>query len=94
MDKGRPCGVLCRIAAALAEIFSQTQEEPLSLRPGEVAKRANVPHQIVGEVFKALAERGYMECVRTARGLTCAVPPGSPLRSASREEVYRLLEAL
>jgi hypothetical protein len=94
MDGGRPCGVLCRIAAALAEVFSQTQEGPLSLRPTDVAKRAMVPRQVVGEVFKALAERGYMECVKTARGLTCVVPQGSPLRSADRGEVCRILETL
>ncbi len=66
MDEGRPCGVLCRIAAALAEVFSQTQEGPL--RPIDVAKRAGVPRQVVGEVFKALAEKGYVERVKTAGG--------------------------
>jgi hypothetical protein len=92
VDWGRPCGILCRIAAALAEIFSQTQEGPLSLRPTEVAERAAVPRQIAAEILKALAGRGYMECVKTARGLTCIVPPGSPLRSASCEEIYGILE--
>jgi hypothetical protein len=92
MGEGRPCGVLCRIAAALAEIFAEAQAEGLLLRPTEVAKRAKVPRQVVGEVFKALARRGYMECVKTARGLRCAVPlgsrrwPGGDTWSASRRQ--------
>jgi len=86
-----PCGVLCRIATALAEALAEG--EP-ALRPSEVAERAGVPRQVVAEVFKALAERGYMECVKTARGLRCAVPRSSPLRSASREEIYGVLETL
>jgi hypothetical protein len=94
MDKGHPCGVLCRIAAALAEIFAEALRGDVLLRPADVAERAGVPRQVAAEVLKALAERGYMECVRTARGLTCAAPPGSPLRSASREEIYGILEAL
>jgi hypothetical protein len=94
MDGGRPRGVLCRIAAALAEVLSRAQEGPLLLRPIDVAERAEAPRRVVGEVLKALAERGYMECVKTARGLLCAVPPGSPLRSASREEIYSILEPL
>ena len=84
---------MCRVAAALAEILSDAREE-LVLRPIDLAKRAKVPHQVVGEVFKALAERGYMECIRTARGLACAVPRGSPLRSAGYEDIYGILEAL
>jgi sugar-specific transcriptional regulator TrmB len=84
---------LYRIAAALAEIFSQAREE-LLLRPVDVEKKAGVPRQVVAEVFKSLAERGYMECVKTARGLRCAVPRGSPLRTASREEIYNILETL
>jgi len=59
-----------------------------------LAKRAKVPCQVVGEVFKALAERGYMECVRTPRGLACAVPRGSLLRSAGREDICGILGAL
>ncbi len=85
---------MCRIAAALAEIFAEAPEGDLPLRPAEVAERAGVPRQIAAEILKALAERGYMECVKTARGLMCAVPQSSPLRSASRDEIYGVLEAL
>jgi sugar-specific transcriptional regulator TrmB len=93
MGRDAPCGVLCRIATALAEIFA-AREGDLTLRPSDVAERAEVPRQIAAEVLKALAERGYMTCVKTARGLRCAVPRSSPLRSASREEIYSALETL
>jgi hypothetical protein len=34
------CGILCRLAIALAGAFAEAQENSLSLYPSEVAKRA------------------------------------------------------
>jgi hypothetical protein len=59
--------------------------------PSEVAKKAQVSQQEVGEVFRALAERGYMECVKTER--RCAVMRSSPLWSEN-EKIYSILETL
>ena len=88
------CGVLCRLAAVLAETFAAAQGNYLSLYPSEVAKRAQVSQQVVGEVFRALAERGYMQCVKTDRRMRCVVTRGSPLWSAEHEEIYSILETL
>jgi predicted transcriptional regulator len=88
------CGVLCRLAAVLAEAFAEAQGNSLSLYPSEVAKKAQVSQQVVGEVFRALAERGYMQCVKTDRRMRCVVTRGSPLWSAEHEKIYRILETL
>ncbi|MFZ8840980.1 MAG: hypothetical protein ACO2PM_19095 [Pyrobaculum sp.] len=88
------CGVLCRLAAVLAEAFAEAQGNSLSLYPSEVAKRAQVSQQVVGEVFRALAERGYMQCVKTDRRMRCVVTRESPLWSAEHEKIYSILETL
>ena len=88
------CGVLCRLAAVLAETFAAAQGNSLSLCPSEVAKKAQVSQQVVGEVFRALAERGYMQCVKTDRRMRCVVTRGSPLWSAEHEKIYNILETL
>jgi hypothetical protein len=43
------CGVLCRLAAVLAEAFAEAQGNSLSLYPSEVAKKAQVSQQVVGQ---------------------------------------------
>ena len=88
------CGVLCRLAAVLAEAFAEAQGNSLSLYPSEVAKKAQVSQQVVGEVFRALAERGYMECVKTDRRMRCVVTRSSPLWSAEHDKIYNILETL
>lgn len=88
------CGVLCRLAAVLAEAFAEAQGNILSLYPSEVAKKAQVSQQVVGEVFRALAEKGYMECVKTDRRMRCVVTRSSPLWSAEHEKIYNILETL
>jgi predicted transcriptional regulator len=88
------CGVLCRLAAVLAEAFAGAQGNSLSLHPSEVAKKAQVSQQVVGEIFRALAERGYMQCVKTDRRTRCVVTRGSPLWSAEHEKIYGILETL
>ncbi len=88
------CGVLCRLAAVLAEAFAEAQGNSLSLYPSEVAKKAQVSQQVVGEVFRALAERGYMQCVKTDRRMRCVVTRSSPLWSAEHEKIYNILETL
>jgi predicted transcriptional regulator len=88
------CGVLCRLAAVLAETFAAAQGNSLSLYPSEVAKKAQVSQQVVGEVFRALAEKGYMECIKTDRRMRCVVTRSSPLWSAEHEKIYNILETL
>ena len=88
------CGVLCRLAAVLAEAFAEAQGNSISLYPSEVAKKAQVSQQVVGEIFRALAERGYMECVKTDRRMRCVVTRSSPLWSAEHEKIYNILETL
>ena len=88
------CGVLCRLAAVLAEAFAEAQGNTLSLYPSEVAKKAQVSQQVVGEVFRALAEKGYMECIKTDRRMRCVVTRSSPLWSAEHEKIYNILETL
>jgi len=88
------CGVLCRLAAVLAEAFAEALGNSLSLYPSEVAKKAQVSQQVVGEIFRALAERGYMECVKTDRRMRCVVTRGSPLWSAEHDKIYNILETL
>jgi DNA-binding MarR family transcriptional regulator len=88
------CGVLCRLAAVLAEAFAEAQGNSISLYPSEVAKKAQVSQQVVGEIFRALAERGYMECVKTERRMRCVVTRSSPLWSAEHEKIYNILETL
>ncbi len=88
------CGVLCRLAAVLAEAFAETQGNSLSLYPSEVAKKAQVSQQVVGQVFRALAEKGYMECVKTERRMRCVVTRSSPLWSTEHEKIYNILETL
>jgi hypothetical protein len=88
------CGVLCRLAAVLAEAFAEAQGNTLSLYPSEVAKKAQVSQQVVGEVFRALAERGYMECIKTERRMRCVVMRSSPLWSTEYDKIYNILETL
>jgi len=88
------CGVLCRLAAVLAEAFAEAQGNSLSLYPSEVAKKAQVSQQVVGEVFRALAERGYMQCVKTDRRMRCVVTRSSPLWSTEHDKIYNILETL
>ena len=88
------CGVLCRLAAVLAEAFAEAQGNSISLYPSEVAKKAQVSQQVVGEIFRALAERGYMECVKTDRRMRCVVTRSSPLWSAEHDKIYNILETL
>jgi predicted transcriptional regulator len=88
------CGVLCRLAAVLAETFAKAQGNTLSLYPSEVAKKAQVSQQVVGEVFRALAERGYIQCVKTDRRMRCVVTRSSPLWSTEHEKIYNILETL
>jgi len=88
------CGVLCRLAVVLAEAFAEAQGNALSLYPGEVAKKAQVSQQVVGEVFRALAERGYMDCFKTDRRMRCVVTRGSPLWTTGHDEIYSILETL
>jgi len=88
------CGILCRLAAVLAETFAETQGNCLSLYPSEVAKKAQVSQQVVGQVFRALAERGYMECVKTDRRMRCIVTRRSPLWSTEYDKIYSILETL
>jgi len=70
---------LCRLATVLAEAFAEAQGNSISLYPSEVAQKAQVSQQVVGEVFRALAERGYMECIKTDRRMRCVVTRGFPL---------------
>jgi hypothetical protein len=88
------CGILCRLATVLAEVFKEAQGNAVSLHPSQVAKEAQVPQQVVGEVFKALAERGYMTCVKTERKMRCTVTRSSPLWTTDNEKIYSILEAL
>jgi hypothetical protein len=88
------CGVLCRLATVLAETFAEAQGNTLSLYPSEVAKKAQVSQQVVGEVFRALAERGYMECIKTDRRMRCVVTRSSPLWSTEYDKIYSILETL
>jgi predicted transcriptional regulator len=88
------CGVLCRLAAVLAEAFADAQGNSLSLYPSEVAKKAQVSQQVVGEIFRALAERGYMQCVKTDRRTRCVVTRSSPLWSTEHDKIYSILETL
>jgi predicted transcriptional regulator len=88
------CGVLCRLAAVLAEAFAEAQGNSLSLYPSEVAKKAQVSQQVVGQVFRALAEKGYMECLKTERRMRCVVTRSSPLWSTEHEKIYNILETL
>jgi len=88
------CGILCRLAAVLAETFAETQGNYLSLYPSEVAKKAQVSQQVVGQVFRALAEKGYMQCVKTDRRMRCVVTRGSPLWSTEHDKIYSILETL
>ena len=88
------CGVLCRLAAVLAETFAAAQGNSLSLYPSEVAKKAHVSQQVVGEVFRALAEKGYMECIKTDRRMRCVVTRSSPLWSAEHDKIFSILETL
>jgi hypothetical protein len=88
------CGVLCRLAAVLAEAFAEAQGNSLSLYSSEVAKKAQVSQQVVGQVFRALAEKGYMECVKTERRMRCVVTRSSPLWSTEHEKIYNILETL
>ncbi len=92
MDGSRPCGVLCRIDAALAEVSAEARGGA-PLRPVDVARRAKAPCRWRG-LQGAGGEGVHGVCVKTARGLTYAVPQGPPLRTASREEIYGILEAL
>ncbi len=85
---------MCRLAAVLAEAFAEAQGNSLSLYPSEVAKKAQVSQQVVGQVFRALAERGYMQCVKTDRRMRCVVTRSSPLWSAEHEKIYNILETL
>jgi len=90
----RGCGILCRLAAVLAETLAEAQGNSLSLYPSEVAKKAQVSQQVVGQVFRALAEKGYMQCVKTDRRMRCVVTRGSPLWSTEHDEIYNILETL
>lgn len=93
--EGGACGVLCKIAKALAEFFVNAQGSAISLYPSEVAAKSGVPQQIVGEVFRALASRGYMECVRYSyRKVRCTVSRNSPLWTADSRSIYQILEDL
>jgi hypothetical protein len=82
------------MAAVLAETFAEAQGNSLSLYPSEVAKKAQVSQQVVGQVFRALAERGYMQCVKADRRMRCVVTRGSPLWSTEYDKIYNILETL
>ncbi len=89
------CGVTCRLAHVLAEIFSTAQGVTVTLRPGQVAREARVSPIVVGQIFRALAERGYMTCSRVGeRRLRCTVRRDSPLWSGDHEAIYAILQQL
>ncbi len=67
----------------------------MTLRPGKVAREARVPPIVVGQIFRALAERGYMACSRVGeRQLRCTVRRDSPLWSGDHEAIYAILQQL
>ncbi|WP_258870212.1 hypothetical protein [Pyrobaculum aerophilum] len=89
------CGVLCRLSIVLADIFASAQGNAVTLHPGEVAKEAQIPPFIVGEIFRVLSQKGYMECWRLShKKLKCTVRRASPLWTSDKEAILALLQQL
>ncbi|MEM0484661.1 MAG: hypothetical protein QW434_08210 [Pyrobaculum sp.] len=89
------CGILCRLSIVLAEIFASAQGNAVTLHPGEVAREAQIPPFIVGEIFRVLSQRGYMECRRLShKRLKCTVWRTSPLWASDKEAILALLQQL
>ncbi|MFN3805032.1 MAG: hypothetical protein ACK4SY_08240 [Pyrobaculum sp.] len=88
------CGVLCRIAIAISQVIRQAQGQVVAIWPSEVAASANVSPYVVGQVFRTLAERGYMRCLVENRRVRCFIPRNSPLWDTDYRKISEILETL
>lgn len=88
------CGLLCKIAVVLTEFVRNARGHVLTFSPSEVAKVAQISPYIVGQVFRKLAEVGYMECRRENKRLCCSLTRNSPLWTVDPQKIIQILEAL
>lgn len=88
------CGILCRVAIVLAEFVKNAYGHVLTLSPSEVAKAAQISPYVVGQIFRKLAEVGYVECRRENKRLCCFLTRNSPLWTADPQRINQILEAL
>jgi len=91
----KDCGLLCRVAYTLSEIFQNEHGNVASVSPGDLSKSADVPPFVIGEIFRALENRGYMKCERVGgRRLRCFISRDSPLWKSDYREILKILETL
>ncbi|MFN7105218.1 MAG: hypothetical protein ACK4M3_01315 [Pyrobaculum sp.] len=88
------CGVFCRVAIAISQVIRQAQGQVVAIWPSEVATSANVSPYVVGQIFRKLAERGYMQCLVENRRMRCFIPRHSPLWDTDYRKIVEILETL